>query len=101
MLCRIKQYSSFEIIENKNKVKPYFYRKIKPHFSCLEPYFFKQKLGQKSNKNKVYKNKNEVKPYLSLIQSKKNIFCNSYIITYKLVNTEMYFNKKLLGEKIC
>ena len=43
MLCRIKQYSSFEIIENKNKVKPYFYRKIKPHFSCLEPYFFKLK----------------------------------------------------------
>ena len=43
MLCRIKQYSSFEIIENKNKVKPYFYCKIKPHFSCLEPYFFKLK----------------------------------------------------------
>ena len=80
MLCRIKQYSSFAIIENKNKVKPYFYRKIKPHFSCLKPAFFKQKLGQKSNKNKVYKNKNEVKPYFSLIQSKKNIFCNSYII---------------------
>ncbi|WIH94577.1 hypothetical protein NEH99_09790 [Brachyspira pilosicoli] len=32
---------------------------------------FKLKLGQKSNKNKVYKNINEVKPYLSLISIKK------------------------------
>ena len=43
MLCRIKQYSSFIIIENKNEVKPCFYCKIKPHFSGLKPYFFKLK----------------------------------------------------------